>query len=170
MGQNIFVTSILGTCAFTRARSFALFSGLFYIGVSLGPALGSMALQKTSMPTMGLFYIAVAANSLNLFFIPFLLPESLPPAPDSTLSTHSLREDAHSGSTPLVAAKPSSIWRRFFIGTFGFMGPLRVLLPKRNQLNDSVIQRSVWDIDLTLLGVASFCAFLLNVNSPVHIF
>lgn len=49
------------------------------------------------------------------------------------------------------------------------MKPLCLLGPRRNTLGEGNVKASVWDLDLTLLAIASFCGFLLNV-SPVSIF
>lgn len=146
-----------------RAKAFALFQGLFYLGISLGPALGSTMLRYTGLPTMGLFYIAVAANVLNLLHVPIFVPESLP---KEARSISKIRPSA--GETAPINPQHPPLWKRCVTGVFNFMRPLRILTPRRNLVGDSDVHTSVWDVDLTLLGVASFCSFLLTV-SQLHV-
>lgn len=167
------LTTLLIT--YGRAKKFARFAGLFYAGVSLGPALGSFALRHLGLPTIGLFYIAVAANSVALLYLPALLPESrfkeTPASPRANTTT--LPDEApaagSSSSSSVVVTPPSTSPKpgaRWWSGAFSIFHPLGLLGPRRNHLRDGHPRVPEWDVDLTLLAVASFCSFLLAGFAP----
>ncbi|KAF8311697.1 MFS general substrate transporter [Clavulina sp. PMI_390] len=132
----------------SRAKTFALFAGLFFLGVSLGPAIGSIALRYGHLPTMSLFYISASANLINLLHIPLLIPESL-------------SEEARKVKEASLATQPPTSFTGKIVSLFR---PLGVLLPRKNALGEGDPRTAAWDVDVTLLGVATFCGFLLNVG------
>ena len=113
---------------------------------------------------MGLFYIAVTANLLNLLHIPLLIPESL--SKEARAPKKATPSSRTSLSEPTTLQSPLTGSRSIRLTSFfGFMRPLLILSPRKNHLGDSDVRTAIWDVDLTLLGVSSFCSFLLNVKS-----
>lgn len=156
----------------SRAQIFSRFAGVFYLGFSVGPALGAYLIRHplnmpgfpstasggihNGQPTVtSVFYVAAVCSFVNLLLVMFVFPESLDKKraeaarEAAALGLDHIEDDSDAG------AKPAG-----FIA--GFFSPLAVFLPKKVQTLDGM-QRSDWS--LTILGIALFGYLLSTVRT-----
>lgn len=75
-GHQGFISDV--TPAGTRAKVFAQLSGCFYLGLTVGPALGGW-MAKATDSLMSTFVFATSAHTLYILLILFVIPESVSP-------------------------------------------------------------------------------------------
>jgi MFS family permease len=156
--------SYLSDCTSTgrsRAQVFARFTGVFYAGFALGPAIGayllrhplinlgggSEKLSQGAANVAGVFAVAAICSALNCVLALFVFPESLRrngPAPQ-------VEETTAEG----VSVKRSA-WSEFF-GGFARAG--RLFAPRTRMLPGG---RKVRDASLTLLAASLFLYLLAS--------
>ncbi|TCD67076.1 hypothetical protein EIP91_000589 [Steccherinum ochraceum] len=154
----------------SRAQIFSRFAGVFYLGFSLGPAIGAYLIRHplnmpgfpstasggihNGQPTVtSVFYVAAVASFVNLLLVLFVFPESL-----DKKRAEAAREAAALGLDTIeddedADAKPQGFLARFF-------GPLAIFTPKTIQMPDGR-HRSDWT--LTILGLSLF-GYLLSTG------
>ncbi|EIM81131.1 uncharacterized protein STEHIDRAFT_134780 [Stereum hirsutum FP-91666 SS1] len=172
----------------SRARIFSTMQGMLYVGLASGPWLNGLILHLGSgSTTRTLFVAAIIIALINLSFVSFVLPESLPPS--SRLkegSRDSRSESVSSGMTSESASTRSSIHhghrrghggrggrgrrRRSVVGAVKglakyvarqFWRPVRLFLPHWVEAGNG--KKGRWDWNLTLVGITLFI-YLLSIQ------
>jgi MFS family permease len=166
----------------SRAQLFAQFNGVFYVGFSVGPAIGAWLMRHPIVDWGGhkqlnvagrgdvtsVFAFAAACSLLNLLLVLFVFPESLhsktgSPAPAPTViagaSSSSNAEAAGDGTssettTTAIPKERQSAWTEF---TSGFSHAIRIFRPRRRTLPGG---RVVTDRSLPLLASSLFLYLL----------
>ncbi|KAI0084119.1 MFS general substrate transporter [Irpex rosettiformis] len=147
----------------SRAQVFSRFTGVFYLGFSVGPALGAYLIRhplfqspSTSSgsldgppPVTSAFYVAAMASFVNLLLVLFIFPESLRKKKTKGGLQYSAVPCTTAGSENLE----TSLVKRFF-------GPLALLAPKKAPRLDGGYSR---DWSLTILST-SFFLYLLAMG------
>jgi len=149
----------------SRAQIFSKFTGVFYLGFSVGPALGAFLIRHpffVSYPSGSkvhngspsvttVFYVAAFCSFVNLFLVLFVFPESigkrnakgkevqLAPSPEPDSEDQSLESNR------------SRSWFAQIVSS------LSLFVPKKIPTADGGYRR---DWNLTVLGVALFCYLL----------
>ncbi|KAG9010331.1 hypothetical protein FRB90_007816 [Tulasnella sp. 427] len=59
-----------------RSRAFSLYTGTLFIGIAVGPTLGSLLIRATN-DLLAPFYIAIVGHTLATLYMWFVIPESL---------------------------------------------------------------------------------------------
>lgn len=138
------------------ARMFSLLLGLMFTGMSLGPTLGSVLINRTHN-VLSVFYVATTVHVFYACLIWFVVPESL--APMQMQQARKLYDDALRAAS---VTKKKALFKR----VFSFLEPLVLLLPGsvgplegRNPLKK---QKKDWS--LFLLALAHGCVLLLIVS------
>ncbi|MCO5588155.1 hypothetical protein L7F22_042110 [Adiantum nelumboides] len=168
----------------TRATVFSFFTGLFFCGIAIGPALGGLVAKHTHS-TVTTFYIALGAHLICFICATFFLPESNSPdrmkkAQDeyeqSAISTATRRAQSRLDRTRFYAA-----YRRLRSNALTPLKPLKLLLPHRrhdeldideteatsSHISVSRSQKSKLDWNLTLVAIAYFLeACSIGVMTP----
>lgn len=145
----------------TRSRVFSLGTGLLFVGMGIGPTLGSILVHETRN-LLSVFYAALAVHVLYAFWLWFVVPESLAPAAmrrnrerqrkreemqgldDTLISGH--RNNAE-GALMKGVNKISAGVRR----TFAFLSPLSIFIPAQvHKSHGHDGKSSIWNRDWSL--------------------
>ncbi|KAI0683398.1 major facilitator superfamily domain-containing protein [Cytidiella melzeri] len=147
----------------SRAKVFSRFTGVFYLGFSLGPALGAYLIrhplfsfpstssgQLNGQPSVtSVFYVAAMASFVNLLLVLFIFPESLEKKKAKEgLQRAVVPRVTNGGGDPVVLKKQSFI-ARFF--------SLALLAPKKVAKADGGYST---DWSLTVLATTFFLYLL----------
>ncbi|KAF8309697.1 major facilitator superfamily-domain-containing protein [Cantharellus anzutake] len=160
-----------------RAGLFSSYGGLYYGGIAIGPAIGSAFLRISDSPELSNnFYLALFSNLIVLIYVTFALPESLDPEEKERLrigrEARKKKESAQWMTELSQYPRDHSYYylrlRRSLRKVFRFLAPLSVLAPRVSPeyggSDESGIPRRKpfwrWDWDLTLIGIALWCAYL----------
>jgi Major Facilitator Superfamily len=164
-------TSYISDCTSdgSRAQIFSRFTGVFYIGLSVGPAIGAFLIKHPFMPLVGranlhpiqnvtsVFWTAIFCSFINLLLTTFVFPESLPK--EKRQGTAVVARDAEGDDSPESHDKRDRDWVGLGI-IKGFLSPLAIFLPKVVQ---GVEGRGKKDWSLTFLALALFGYMLSTV-------
>lgn len=152
----------------SRAHIFSRFTGVFYLGFAVGPAIGAFLIRHPFIPIFSpaigvhngaptvtsVFYVAATASFINLLLALFLFPESLEKKKaKATMVQPSTSVTAQSGSD---APRQSAVAH--------FLSPLTLFLPKTIDVPDG---RKRTDWSMTLLALVLF-GHLLSLVSPEY--
>jgi MFS family permease len=143
----------------SRAQVFARFTGVFYVGFAVGPAIGawllrhplinlggkSDALKQGASNVAGVFVVAAICSALNCLLTLFIFPESL-----------QVKVPTGPASPPAAEPTKSSAWAEFFAG---FTRAGRLFAPKTRTLSNG---KRIRDTSLTILGVSFFLYLLAS--------
>ncbi|KZT71313.1 MFS general substrate transporter [Daedalea quercina L-15889] len=139
----------------TRARSFSLLLGLVFTGMSIGPTLGSLVINRTKN-VLFVFYIATAVHIIYACVIWSVVPESL--APMQLQQARKLHEDS-------VRAASTTKRKAWFRRMFGFLEPMALFLPGHvgppHAGTGNPLKKPKRDWSLFLLAMANGCVMLL---------
>ena len=134
---------------------FSLLLGLMFTGMSLGPTLGSVLINRTHN-VLSVFYIATSVHILYACLIWFVVPESL--APMQMQQARKLYDDAMRVAS---ATKKKALFKRMF----SFLEPLALLLPGSvGPEGGNPLKKQRGDWSLFLLALAHGCVLLLIVS------
>jgi len=127
-------------------------AGLLFSGMAIGPWLGGRIIHYTG-DLLSVFYFAAAVHILGGVYWILCVPESLP---------------KHVRRANLAAQKERKAKQRaegglFIWHLFGFLQPLKMLLPKPVDKNNL---RKGWDWNLTLLALAHAFAIMMMGSYP----
>lgn len=138
------------------ARMFSLLIGLMFTGMSIGPTLGSVLINRTHNVLI-VFYIATAVHIVYACLIWFVVPESL--APMQMQQARKLHEDALRTAS---VTKKKALFKR----VFSFLEPLTLLLPASvgPPKGGNPLKKQRGDWSLFLLALANGCVLLLIVS------
>jgi MFS family permease len=157
----------------SRARIFSTFTGVFYLGLSAGPAIGAFLIKHPFMPFVGridvhpiqnvtsVFWAAIFCSFVNVCLTTFVFPESLPKEKRLARTVPVARNDEDdevSGSQS--RDKRPKDWIGLGI-IKGFLSPLAIFLPKVVPSRDGTGKK---DWSLTLLALALFGYMLSTVG------
>lgn len=174
------------TRAGSRARVFSVMSGLAFLGIALGPTLGSLIVKATGK-VLAPFYVALGLHSLQLMTVAFVVPESL--SKRKQLANRRKHQEAKKAELELEAstaadakAKGVAPYLAFkarvaLTRPFRFLRPLRLLFPRRTE--DAVEERSMLerkakrtegiDHELFKLSIAYACYVMVMAMMSVKI-
>jgi MFS family permease len=146
-----------------RARIFSLSLGILFIGLALGPTLGSFLIAATGN-VLSVFYAATTWHICYTTFVVLVLPESLVRgAMLKSRRRHAIRleeeertrreSEAREGVTgpPRLGLKIARKAGRAMKRIFAFMSPLSVFAPK---IADASEKAGKKDFSLTLVAIA----------------
>ncbi len=153
----------------SRAHIFSRFTGVFYLGFAVGPAIGAFLIRHPFIPIFSpaigvhngaptvtsVFYVAATASFINLLLALFLFPESL---------EKKKAKAAMVQSSTSVAAQSDSDAPLAVIGqsvVAHFLSPLTLFLPKTIETPDGH-KRTDWS--MTLLAIVLFGHLLSLVS------
>ena len=166
----------------SRAQIFARFSGVFYLGFSVGPMLGAYLIRHpivsfprsspaghgpvlhNGAPTVtSVFYVAAMCSFVNLLLVLFVFPESLTKKKAKAAGKFVSRmvpvpaPTAHTSgaSDPTEGGVVNQFWLAHALS------PLALLAPKKIPRPDGGYRR---DWSLTVLGVGLFMFLLATVS------
>lgn len=160
----------------SRAKIFSRFAGVFYLGFSLGPAVGAYLIRHPIFMDGGeggtnahdgvamvtsVFYVAAVCSFVNLVLVLFVFPESLDKKKMKGGRCRSDREEGFGeggGEGDGDGFSEQGVLGRFF-------GPLKLFLPKKIEFPEGGYH---WDWSLTILAVALF-GYLLSSVCNHHI-
>ncbi|PCH37836.1 MFS general substrate transporter [Wolfiporia cocos MD-104 SS10] len=135
-----------------RARTFSLFFGLLFTGMSIGPTLASLFISATGN-VLAIFYVAAAMHIVYTVLVWFVIPESLSP------SQIARAKKLHSAEiSQRKDAQARGGWRVSAKRVFGFLMPLALLVPI---VNDGALKKKRRDWSLLLLATGSGCVSML---------
>ncbi len=176
----------------SRAQIFSRFTGVFYLGFSLGPVIGAYLIRHpllsfpgtpssssghnssvhNGQPTVtSVFYVAAMCSFVNLLLVLFVFPESL----DKKKSKSGIQAEIHStvstleAETPaksLVAIAPDAGGVVVGAGSWlrSFLGSLALFMPKTIVTPHGGVKR---DWSLTILGLSLFMFLLASVRGTL---
>ena len=154
----------------SRAQIFSRFTGVFYLGFSLGPAIGAFLIRHPlfSFPSSSghnpdvhngqpsvtsAFYVASICSFINMFLVLFVFPESL----DKKRAKAAL-SDAQMAPRSQTCEPSAAVHQRFHKTFFTSLG---LFVPRKIQKPDGGYKR---DWSLSILGIALFCYMLATVS------
>ncbi|KAI0346310.1 MFS general substrate transporter [Trametopsis cervina] len=152
----------------SRAHIFSRFAGVFYLGFSLGPAIGAYLIRHPlfSFPSnssgypglhngqpvvTSVFYVAAMCSFVNLLLVLFVFPESL----DKKRAKEGIQRAAMSGHGGVEA---TAVGKQSFCQRL--LSPLALFAPKKITTPEGGYRR---DWSLTILGLVFF-SFLLSTG------
>lgn len=170
----------------SRAKIFSRMGGIMMAGFSVGPVLGSGIIKLTDN-ILSVFYVSASLNTLFVFFVALVLPESLSSEARAALHKMALAKRLKARQTEQAEidweredrVEPGEVktWgdavrarlrrlrgsvNRTRRRAFGFLSPLAMFLPKDREVPDGrggyKIKR---DFNMTLLVAAGFCGYML---------
>lgn len=167
------------TSAGSRAHVFSRFTGVFYLGFSMGPAIGGWIIRKRigALPgqeksVTAVFWLAILCSFANFLLVMFVFPESLSKEKKALAAEHYRQEHSVKGKGRALIVETESIdgqgndpshTPQGKPGVFGrFFSPLALFLPVT--ITDTT-GRSRQDYSLTLLAGALFSYFLATVSA-----
>jgi hypothetical protein len=156
----------------SRAQIFSRFTGVFYLGFSLGPALGAYLIRHPvfslpsassgpsdgqSSPVTSVFYVAAMASFVNLLLVFFIFPESLGKK-KAKAGLQRAVVNTIAGCDNTTKPKKQSLIKRFF-------DPLTLFAPKKVVKQDGAVIR---DWSLTVLATSFFLYLLAMVSVSIR--
>ena len=159
-----------------RSRVFALGSGLLFVGMGIGPTLGSLLIHETHNP-LSVFYGALVIHIVYAFWLWFVVPESLTPAAMRRNRHRQKKREEAMDEDSLVISDHRSVdgiiiqgVKTLSVGvkkTFAFLSPLSVFAPTplyehhdKHHIRDSFIWDRDWSLTLIVLSYG-FSALLM---------
>jgi MFS family permease len=149
---------------FRSSGIFSLNLGLMYIGLAVGPTLGSLLISYTGR-TISVFFAAGIVHLIYGSFVWAIVPESL----SQSRMEEAKYNHAQRSSEPLLI-HPSPRNRRALARArrlFMFMSPLSVLFPDLRPHSDP-LKKPKRDWNLALLAAAHGFTTALMVRSPIR--
>ncbi|KAF9520614.1 hypothetical protein BS47DRAFT_1286818 [Hydnum rufescens UP504] len=136
-----------------RAQMFSLYSGIVFVGMTLGPTLGGLLITATG-DLLSVFYVHTIGHTIYAIVIYFFMPESLTLAAKASIAER--QENAAVADAAKrerwVAANRSTLGI-VFRNAFSFLTPLELFIPRKRVAEESGNGR---DWNLTWLALAYF--------------
>ncbi|KAL0946702.1 hypothetical protein HGRIS_012889 [Hohenbuehelia grisea] len=136
----------------SRSRFLSLSLGILFIGIALGPTLGSLIIRLTQQ-ALFVFYLAAGLHAFYAFICWFVLPESLSEKDMIEFRENSRKKElAESRERELEVANGAGLLTRTASSTkrcFKFLAPLGIFIPFRD--SSSLTGRN-WNLTLIALG------------------
>jgi MFS family permease len=148
----------------SRSRILSLNIGLLFIGMAVGPTLGSFLIRATGQ-ALSVFYGAVICTLLYSVLIWFILPESVTEQQMTRARAKyndDLRKAAERQRASAAAFLPKIRWAT------SFLSPLTIFLPVSYKSPNNVANPGGRDWSLTLLALAYGCTISIMANGFIH--
>jgi len=101
---------------------------------------------------LSVFYVAAIGHMICASFIWFIVPESLPPEIRAVnSSSHAAAKLANNGAH-MTSVRLSAVAKQSLLSLFGFLTPLRTLLPTERDVRESGHSNHGRDWNLTFIG------------------
>lgn len=149
----------------SRAHVFSRFTGVFYLGFSLGPTLGAFLIRHPIFPISGshihngsptvtsVFYVAAMCSLLNFLFTIFVFPESLDKKKAQQSLLPPILDEESEDENGETRRTSQGVFARIF-------SPLLLFMPKKIQTPEGNYR---YDWSLTLMAIALFACLLSSV-------
>ncbi|KAF8583727.1 MFS general substrate transporter [Ramaria rubella] len=149
------------TSAGSRAQIFSRFTGVFHVGLALGPEIAALLLRSTHSTTK-VFRTSVVCAFINLFLLLFVFPESL----DKETREQNIKAAKEAKEKALQAAHGKrGLWRPVKTALKTFVEPLGILGPKLRERGRGL------DWTLTLVSLSMFTFYLsLGLNQMKYLY
>ncbi|PFH46315.1 hypothetical protein AMATHDRAFT_70138 [Amanita thiersii Skay4041] len=145
-----------------RSRIFSLNYGLAYIGLAVGPALGSLLMRFTGSP-LSVFYLTAFLHIYTAVFCRFIMPESLTKEKMQESRTKHLQDSNHIGNGN--PAKGSATSHGLIRSIFHFFSPLSLFIPRKASDRQSLgTARRDWSLAFMAVSYG-FCTSLIGSYS-----
>lgn len=143
----------------SRSHAFSLFLGVLFIGVAIGPTIGSLIIRLTAN-VLSVFYFATLMHAIYFMLVWFIIPESLSrnqmaasrARHQEKLAT--LREERE-GAIVGILVRIKRLFR--------FLSPLAILLPTPVE-GGNPLKRRKRDWNLTLIVIAYGFTIMIMVG------
>ena len=145
---------------FTRSRILSLNIGLLFIGMAVGPTLGSFLIRATGQ-ALSVFYAAVICSLLYSFLVWVVLPESI--TEQQMIRARTKYDDLLQGSNEREQSSRWGLLNKIRWAS-SFLSPLTIFLPASPKSSNSIVSRHRRDWSLTLLGLAYGCTISIMVT------
>lgn len=146
----------------SRSRILSLNVGLLFIGVAVGPTLGSFLIRATGQ-LLSVFWAAVIFTLFYSFFLWFILPESITQLQMTRArANYNLLRGASETEQSSIAALLHKIRRMIT-----FLSPLTIFLPSSLKSPNNVPNKHTRDWSLTLLALAYGCTISTMVTISI---
>ncbi|GAA5863763.1 hypothetical protein JCM1840_005758 [Sporobolomyces johnsonii] len=151
----------LGDCALdgSKTQLLGMYEAVTYLGLGLGPILGSLLVRSSSYAVFAIYISQIAARAVYLLLVP-LIPESLPPS----RRTHQLEEQPEEPSSAKATGEGFVV--RMLKVPAELLKPFAVLLP-REVMDAKGHKRRDWR--LTLLSAAYTFAMIVPGMTAVKV-
>jgi fucose permease len=160
----------------SRAQIFSRFTGVFYLGLSAGPAVGAFLIKHPLFPFAGkvdvhpiesvtsVFWVAIFCSFINVLLTAFVFPESFPKE-KRTVKAVAARDIEEEESLEALDKKRKD-WMGLGI-IKGFLSPLAIFLPKVVQ-DASGRQRKDWNLTFLALSLVGYMLSTVCLQLPSH--
>ncbi|KAH8116885.1 MFS general substrate transporter [Phellopilus nigrolimitatus] len=141
-----------------RSRVFSLSLGLLFVGMALGPSLGSLLIHVTQQ-TLSVFYFATAVHVIYALLLWFVVPESLALRAMSENRARKVRraeEERQAEAEAIAAGRNEGCGLRIVMKlkkVFAFLSPLSIFAPKRVK-TEGYLGKKRRDWSLTFIAVS----------------
>lgn len=138
----------------SRSRILSLNVGLLFIGVAVGPTLGSFLIRATGQ-LLSVFWAAVIFTLFYSFFLWFILPESITQR-QMTRARANYNDDLLRGASETEQSSVAALLHKIR-RMVTFLSPLTIFLPSSLKGPNNVPDKHTRDWSLTLLALAYGC-------------
>ena len=159
----------------SRAHIFSRFTGVFYLGFAIGPAIGAFLIRHPFIPifspTIGVhngaptvtsvFYVAATASLINFILALFLFPESLSKKKAKVAAAEATNASITRRSNALVQDAPAQSAIARFLSPCALFLPQTVTGPNGTQYKD-------WNMTFLALVLFAHLLSLVSVVLRVH--
>ena len=133
----------------SRAKMFSRIQGILFVGVAIGPAVGS-ALLRIKPDLLIVFLMSISISAINCLYAFFVIPESL--TDDIRLERETKRKLARDERAALEDSENHNWLQRIWSSIMTLLLPLALFMPRRR------------DWRLTYIGIAFFVCMLTVVR------
>lgn len=150
-----------------RSRTFSLTVGLLFVGMAIGPTVGSLLIRATGH-VLSVFYLATTVHMIYALLVWFVIPESLSKRSMVKSQRRFEVQTAEEEAQARMMREEGGFSVRamlVFKKTFRFLSPLSVMAPVKIQPLGGGKPRRDWNLTLFALG-AGF-AMIVFVSSIV---
>jgi len=144
----------------TRSRLFSLSSGLLFTGIAIGPMFGSLLIHLTGK-TLSVFFAATTIHIVYMFFVWFILPESLSKKQmENTKSKYAadMLETANEREQNPAISLLVKLRR-----TVAFLSPLTIFMPEEQKDSSNPLKKLGMDWNLTVMALGYAFTYSLVV-------
>lgn len=145
-----------------RSRIFSLNLGLLFVGMGIGPTLGSVLIHFTGQ-ILSVFYLTTVVHTLYALSVWFIVPESLTKAQrrQSKIKHEEAKSLGHEGRRSL------SFWVN---RVFPFITPLGVIMPQISASANPLKAKRDWNLTLVAISYGLMMTLIVCSLSQMIIF
>ncbi|KAI5776536.1 tetracycline-efflux transporter-like protein [Geopyxis carbonaria] len=145
-----------------RAMAFGAFQGCLFLGIAAGPVLGGLMVEETG-DILSIFWVALSAHIFFIFYVTFLLPESLPKRRQLIAREKHIQEKLRMGAS-------TSWWSSMH--PWEFLRPLSVLFPtspgSTPRLRLNMVLLALIDCTIFGVGMGSMTVIIMYAEKEFH--